>query len=570
LVAVFLMANATLATAQGNATVNESTKITTSSAEQLFIHTNATTFLTGETLHCKVYCIDPATKIPGAVSKIAYIELIDSDKKTILNQKINLENGTGQADFFIPATLKTGNFKLIGYTQWILEKSSAGIFTMDLLIINPFQLLPETSIDKNTGSENTLTENQEKPVISNLMTVQTDKKTYINREKVVLKLKSSETAKGNYSLSIRKIDALPVNTTVHATTLISETSNLKKPSVTILPELRGELLSGSIVGKNGEKNISNKSVALSIPGKSFAFKIVKTNASGKFIFVLDDNPDASEVVLQVMEEDRDNYNIIIDAPKKPELSAITFLPEVKLNPGLKNAIEQRSVANQVENAYYERKKDSTSAVAKTASFYDSTQKTYALDDYTRFPTLKETITEVILEMYTKTSKGKQSIHLRNNTMDPEVYGLPLILVDGLLIQDSNELYDYNTENIDKVDLINEPYIFGPKTFSGIANFITKNTDYETKAAGDYFKKVSVQRPSAKKIYFNPDYTQPKQNSRIPDYRQQLLWMPAINMQQNEQAISFFTSDISGKYEVVLEGFTDKGSAVFAKEIFEVK
>jgi len=568
---VLFIANLNQAFSQGNSTLNATAKITMTSEEQVFIHTNTTTLLTGETLHCKLHCIDPFTGKASAISKIAYIELIDTNKNTVLSQKISLKNGAGQTDFFISAALKTGNFKLIGYTQWMLSEPKAEIFQMDLIIINPFLALPENNIDKNIDQID-ISNGQREAVKNNLIALEPDKKLYSGREKATIKIKSNAIARGNYSISVRKVDALPLNQNFRTTTftpVVSENQRSRN-SLKILPELRGELLSGSVVNKSNEKNVANIAVALSISGKSFAFKIVKTNASGKFTFVLDDNPDASEIVLQVMEEDRNNYVIAIDPAKKPDLSKISFSSEFQLNSNLKNIIEQRSVYNQVENAYYDRKKDSITILPKKTAFYNSVQKTYALDDYTRFPTLQESITEVILELYTKTSKGKRSIHVRNTTLDPEIYGPPVILVDGLLIQDNNELYDYNTENIDKVDLINEPYIYGPKTFSGVVNFITKNNDYETKASGDYFKKLNIQRPTPEKLYFSPDYSSSHQNSRIPDYRQQLLWMPSVDLSYDEQYVSFFTSDVSGKFEIVLEGFSEMGSPVFVKEIIEVK
>jgi len=66
---------------------------------------------------------------------------------------------------------------------------------------------------------------------------------------------------------------------------------------------------------------------------------------------------------------------------------------------LKQSIEERSVANQIENAYYVQKKDSIVPDLQTNAFFESLQKEYVLDDYTRFPTMKETITEVVTELY---------------------------------------------------------------------------------------------------------------------------------------------------------------------------
>ena len=67
-------------------------------------------------------------------------------------------------------------------------------------------------------------------------------------------------------------------------------------------------------------------------------------------------------------------------------------------------------------------------------------------------------------------------------------GYTLILVDGLLIQDVKELFEYNTKNIDKVDYITEKYVYGSKIYNGLINFITKEFDYDLKETGGFILK----------------------------------------------------------------------------------
>jgi hypothetical protein len=539
--------------------------------EKLFIHTNTTTFLTGETLYCKLYSLS-VDNTPSAVSKIAYIELLENTRKSIFRQKVFLENGIAQGDFFLPTTLKTGNYKLIGYTKWMLNNEPSTVFEMDVTVINPFQplepnnLKPGDTISKPTENE---------PAVqpgNGTIAIESDKKTYTHREKAVLKVKNTggKLGKGHYSVSVRRIDELPFKKQITSKESIkNQTENQSAGSKIYLPELRGELISGSISSKKGLKDLRHKTVALSIVGKSFALKIAETDRLGKFTFILDKNPNLTNVVIQVLDESRNDYSIQLDDISGADIKSLRFLPEFQLNSNLKNTIEERSVANQVENAYYSKKKDSIAADLSSGSFFHPLEKVYVLDDYTRFPTMKETITEVILELYYKRTNGKYSIHLRNNLSNTEVYGQPLLMIDGLLIQDANELFDYNTENIEKISLINEPYIYGPKTFSGLVSITTKNQDYQTKASGDYIKNLDIARPLNQKKYYQPDYAG-SQNARIPDYRHQLLWLPELTAGNAENMVSFYTSDVSGHYEIILEGFTESGVPVSLSNHFEVK
>jgi hypothetical protein len=543
-------------------TAQESGTPDTSVSEVLFIHANTTTFLTGETLYCKAYCLNAADYGRSRISKIAYIELIDNTRKSVFKQKLYLENGTAQGDFFIPTTLKTGNYKLIAYTKWMLN-SRKSVFEMELAIINPFQ-----APDNNNGVNTVEIPEQTSMANGNpSFSIVTDKTTYALREKVSLGFKTTgQIPKGSYSLSIRKVDALPIKRQPTAREFMTANANAapSPKTMTFLPELRGELLSGLIISKKGAKDLNHKTVALSVPGTSYAFKIAETDRSGRFTFILDKSPRLPHVTLQVMGDDRKDYGFALDDPNGIDLSTLKFEPGFGLNPEIKTSIEERSVANQIENAYYTRKRDSIAADLKSDPFFESLQKEYVLDDYTRFPTIKETITEVVTELYYTKKGNSYSIKLRNYETNNESFGDPLLMVDGLLIQDASELFDYNPDNIYKISLVNQPYVYGPRTFSGVINITTKNNDYQTRASGDFIRKIDIQRPANKKHYYHPTYGT-NSNSRIPDYRYQLLWQPEFNGD-----ISFYTSDVSGKFEIVLEGFTENGGPVSLRDFIDVK
>ena len=84
------------------------------------------------------------------------------------------------------------------------------------------------------------------------------------------------------------------------------------------------------------------------------------------------------------------------------------------------------------------------------------------------------------------------------------------------------------------------------------------------------KPTEVQRPNPAKIYYNPDYSAGNNLKRIPDYRYQLLWEPNLSLDQKEENLSFYTSDLKGDFEVVLEGFTDEGKPVYITKNITVK
>jgi hypothetical protein len=67
---------------------------------------NATTFVIGETLYYKIYTRSRTDYSPSAVSRIAYIALVDNSHKKYVYTKRALEQGVGQGDFLSPPRSK--------------------------------------------------------------------------------------------------------------------------------------------------------------------------------------------------------------------------------------------------------------------------------------------------------------------------------------------------------------------------------------------------------------------------------------------------------------------------------
>ena len=576
------MASGQSTLAQQSSSLNENPDI--SIDETVFIHSNATTFVSGETLYYKLYCLNATNKTPSTISKIAYVELIDSNKENVFKNKLFLENTTGQGDFFVPTTLKTGNYKLIGYTNWMLNQPVSETFQMDISIINPFYSNDEKSI--NTIPDAIYSKKETKPDPQNSRNINSgenqnlklklNKKTFSNREQVTLQIESltQTPTKGNYSISVRKLDDLPTKNQISTTdftksysnTVIVSRNNEKK---LILPELRGEMISGKITSKNGTNEVQNLTVALSIPGKSFAFKVIKTNHSGNFIFNLEKAYYNSNIIIQIIDGNRDNYTITLDNSPGIDYSKVLIQPNFNLTPELKESILNRSIMSQIENAYYPKKTDSIIKTEDYNSFFYPNAKDYILDNYTRFPTLKETTIEVTKEVYYQQKDQNYSLHVMNYNIYPQLPEPALVLIDGLLLQNINELFNYKMKNVYKISIISGLYYFGPKIFNGLISFTTINNDFTSKQSGSYILETSILRPSIKKAYYKIDYTDRTKNERIPDFRNQLLWLPEVKLEDKEKTISFFTSDISGTFEIILEGFTDKGIPVSLKESIEV-
>ena len=537
-------------------------------AETIFISTNATTFVSGENLLYKINCLNTSNKKTSDLSKVAYIKLLSSKKEEIFTNTLFLKNGVFYSDFFIDSKLPTGIYKLIAYTNWMMNNKINKFSELEIYVINPFQPLdivknnPEIiETSKKVSLISTLNQNYKFAL---------NKKQFGNREKVDLSLVSKNLQKGNYTLSIRKKEELPLIQTSTSSeflnNIVPEQINYLENNIE-LPELRGELISGKIGNKTNPTEIANKTVTLSISGKDLQVKVVKTNKIGKFIFNIDKHHSSSNLVIQVLESNKEDFTITLDSKKNPDLTNIVYLNPPILSENYTKKLEEHSIANQIENAYYSKKMDSLMKNSNNYNFYEPWQKTYILDDYTRFPTLAETITEIIFEMYYTKNKDNYTIGLRDFNVLTQVPEPALVMVDGLIIQDLKELFEYKMSNVYKISTIQGGYFLGSNVFNGIINISTKKFDFTSNLAGSFLMNLNLQPTTFTKKYYEPNYLDKSKSNRIPDYRYQLLWEPNFDI---ENPISFYTSDIKGVFEIILDGYTDDGIPVHSIEGFEVK
>ncbi|WP_372802023.1 hypothetical protein [Lutibacter sp.] len=552
--------------------------------ENIFVHQNTSFLLSGEFLYYKIYCLNTHTNTSSNLSKIAYVELIGVDKKPIFKHKIRLENGKGQGDFLIPAKIQSGNYKLIAYTQWMKNSTQTNYFQSDLSIFNPFQENQPSILEKTEPLDfqtniNKQEKLQNKKNSSNLsflneyIDLSVNKHNFKNREQVVLKIKSlkKNLSKGNYSISVRKIDSFNTPnkyTAIEYLSTKSTTSTIKK--IITLPELRGELISGKIINNNDVNlDVSNIKIALSIQGKQSIFKISTTNNLGNFYFSIPEKYESTNAIIQVIGKKRNNFNIVMDEHSSVNYETLNFY-NFKITPKWKDYILKRSIYNQIEDVFSSSKPTTYKTIDSINTIYNTKAIVYNLDDYTRFPSIKETIIEIINEVAIRQKKKSSTFHIKLQDQFFE-FDLPaLVLVDGILVQNHNNLLDYNANNIKKISVLMDTYSLNSTIFDGVIFIETFNGNFEPDFSDTHIQKIKLFRPLITKNYFKQIYSDDKNTNRIPDYRNQLLWIPNYNLTMEEDSISFFTSDNLGEYEICIEGFTNEGIPISLKNKFKVK
>lgn len=532
--------------------------------------TNTTVLLAGESLLYKLDVLTDA-KVKSTLSKIAYVTMKSEKDSVVFFHKLKLENGMGNGDFFIPATLKTGAYRLMGYTNFSRNNTENAFAEKEICIINSFQ---SNNVTPNTKKNLVTVEAAENPFqittpsSFNGISVTPSKTTYAKREAVTLAVNNTlnENGFGTYSVSVRKVAGIQLT----SSNKVKTTSAVTNKTIFYIPELRGEFISGRVEAISTAASVANVTLGLTIPGTHFIYKTATTNNSGHFFFSIDEAYPTANCVLQIDAATKEDYRIVLDSK---EIAVAPLNQAILLDKSIEPWLQERSIQLQIENAYFNPNSLEIIPETPSASFYDSLGTVYVLNDYTRFKTVKETFVEVITLAGTR-KEGDATKFVVFDAYDPNRSALfsnlpPLLLMDGMLLQDPDELLSYSASNIESVRVVPKAYRYGGKIYSGIIALTTTKGDFRPRIKGDYMTEFELQSLEPTKITTVPEYTS---NSlrRIPDYRNQLYWDPTLTIASDTASQRFYTSDVTGTFQVVLEGFSTQGTYVKTTSNFTVE
>jgi hypothetical protein len=533
--------------------------------EQVYLHINSSLLLSGEKLLYKFYCVNADSQKLSMLSKIGWVVLVNSDKEEVFKHKLDLENGQAYSDFFIPSSLPSGAYKILGYTSWMLNAEKY-YFEQDIHILNPYQQSNKGLVSKDTIET---VKEEIKPQTSNEFSLSLNKNSFSKREEVVLSVDNLKEVSGDFSISVRKTDGFDKPNRVKSIDYFEIYSNKawNFSDNFILPEVRGSFFKGKISGVNNQ-TFQSSNLITSIPGEQSQVNIVSVDENGEFNFTVNESTAVDEILFQLSGYDKDDFSVELYKGISPDYSKLDFVKPPKVLINLKDSILDKSINNQIENAFSATKADQTLFPADESYFFSNELTIYNLDDYKRFKGVSETFVEIIKSGRVEKNKDDTySIFVRNKNFNGQFTLPALLIVDGVVVQEHSKLISFAAERIQSIGLLTKKTFFGPQTFQGVVAVETKEADFPEEFRDTYMKSANIITAQTPKQYYSPDYKN-EDLDRIPDYRYQLWWNPYVDIESNK-SLNFFTSDLSGEFEVELEGFTKDGKPVSIRKVFSV-
>ncbi|MBD0332639.1 MAG: hypothetical protein ICV66_08285 [Chitinophagaceae bacterium] len=435
--------------------------------------------------------------------------------------------------------------------------------------------------------------------------VHTDQPKYAIRRKVTLDLISNELNSGgssNFSVSVFLLDSLQATEQNDLFTYLWLTSDLKgtvespeyyinnrgadinqavenllltqgwrrfqwenvlqnaKPSFKFLPEYEGHIVSGKVVDKLTATPARSIRSYLSVPGRIFKICTTTSDSSGFVNFVIKKSYGGEEIIVQASDK---KYRIEVENPFSEQYSTRLLSP-FTLSTNLRGQLLSRSISMQTQNAFLKEQQQRFYLPEEkdTIPFYGTPDKTYLLDEYTRFRTMEEVIREYVSEVRVRKLNNKFHYQVRNDPYKVFFESDPLVLLDGVPVFDTHQLISLDPLKIRKLDVVARKYFLNDVQIDGIASYSTYDGDLAEFELDPDALILDYEGLQLKREFYSPVYETSQQiNSRLPDFRNLLFWKPDVKTDEMGKAgISFYTSDLPGKYAVIVQGIDATGKA----------
>ncbi len=572
--------------------------------EELYIQTDRGLYIIGEQVWLKVYKLNALNKKPNNLSKVVYVELINSSGFPVEQIKISTKKKSESVSFLLSDTLSSGNYLIRAYTNWMKNYDQNDFAFKNISIINPFNPPGEIKIQNDEPVIDTLHYFPEGERI--IFSIEPDKAKYGSREKVKVEVKATD-SKGNpieTDLSVSVTKSFLINETrtnidnrhkhlsslktrITSDTLIgindkplSFTSSnpdfMNQPNFTktghhYLPELEGNIISGTLISSTTEKPEKNKDVVFSLVGKVAKCQFYKTNDSGDFHFVMNETG-LQEIVIQTLKAGPSDYFVELE-PDFINSSNHVLPGPFYLDTSKLEKLNKSIISMQIENIYqaYRQDDQSLAFVNDSISFYGDAMNSVQISDFINLTTVKEVIKEIVPHVSTRKKDGIILFHIINNIPGQHFENDPFVIVDGIPFNDVEQILNMRSAELERIDVINLKYFIDGQVFDGIISFVTKKGNLE---ALDFDYSIFRQAYTGfhRKVKFHsPNYKiDSLKSSRIPDFRNTLYWNPDLQIQKDGTlSFEFYTSDEPGSYTILIEGISPDGNTGTIRKEFVI-
>ncbi len=536
--------------------------------ERIYVSTDREVYIAGDAVWCSLTCLDGNGRFSNE-SAVSYLELV-SEGGTACTAKIGLLEGRGAGSFRIPVTTPTGTYRLVAYTAvnadeegtpWMAGSRILSIFntTSTARVQDGVELLDEAAYDA-----------LKRPETAPEGSLQISSRTRLPKDATAALILSNVGPKASVSLSVRhEDDLLPAarENTPESFLNTLPASVRTRPGTAAVTEYDGEIITARLKGAMMENEDSYADATLSTAGDPASLYIGRAVGSDLIRYYTSNIYGNREIVCEVSNLDREGGYIDFESPFiRPDAGT---LPKLRLSTSQRQDLVSRKTALRAEKALRIDTLTSFMTHRKDLLLESVECRRYHLDDYTRFPSVREILVEFIPELSLRKVKDEWELQLVISDAVQsrfEKTGNILVMMDGVVLSDMNTLLGFDAMLLEDVDIYMQPFVCGKFVFHGLVNFISKKNYVTALHFPANVRVVDFQGVSYPVAY----------NGAVPegegqDLRQLLYWHPVLNLDAgSDYRIEIHTPGYAGRFKAVAEGFTEDGKPVYQEFSFEVE
>lgn len=497
--------------------------------ERTYVCTDRHSYVAGEDVFCSVFCFDGGSGSLSDFSSVAYVELI-SPEGSAVRVKMALQDGRGAGRLRLPSTLPTGNYRLIAYTALNRNEEDMDYFrgSRVISVYNTLSASRQDSVVPDGDAATAAVEGKGRPygaaAPAGLVMEQRGDSLF---------LRNSGTECLDFCLSLSISDALPDPEGPGLADFLEARSGdrttLRTDAKLSIPEYEGEIVSIRVPAM-----YSGVTAVLSGPGLRNDIYSSTVDSTGLVSFYTGNIYGDRDLVFELNSRDvNDDFSLEVLSPfASPELDR-DGVPELHLNGSVAEDLKRRSVAMQISRHFGIDEYMDSLQLRPDLLFKGGTMTVYEMDDYTRFPTMRETIVEYVREVHIRRQDGEPVLKIvpgkSFESYSSMLGGNALVLVDGVPVSEHGRVLDLNPALLRRICIYPYDVSTGSCIYSGVVNFISFRGDM-----------AGLQFPGRVRILDFHGVTFPvtvgaaEEDSLSPDYRYTRIWQPLLHLEAGEE------------------------------------
>jgi len=338
------------------------------------------------------------------------------------------------------------------------------------------------------------------------------------------------------------------------------------------PENKGFYLSAQLVDGFTKQPASNKIVTMSyvdsIPNVQYAV----TDTMGYCHFLLNDDAENKELILQLFKNDKDDkhiYSIIVE-PKgglKTSFKKANLMLNSEQTKYIDKIRKLRLVEKIFTNQEVKNSEKQTNELQENFRLNVKNMIKYSVfpQDYTELENMADIINNILPGVFLKEKDNTETLNVFDPNLRAVMPNQASIFLNGVLVDDLDFILKLKYTDIYKIDVCQTQLFYGDLSFHGFISIITNDLAIPSSFYSSTRIKVEnfVAQSQCVNKFTKEEIDQMKKEG-IPDFRN-ILYLNYSKIPFNHgisNPISIFPSNFKGMYNFSIQGFTKDG------EIFE--